>query len=391
MEAHLGVGPVGSLLSLTTREWMSEGLLAFFFLIVGLEIRREMTVGALAKWRAALLPIVAAVGGVVTPALIYLAFNRGPTSRGWAIPTATDVAFSLALLAVLGNRIPVALRVFVAALAVVDDVLSVSTIAIFFPAAFTPIYALPVLASLGVLLGLNRARVYATWPYVFTSLALWLSLHALGVHAALTGVLLAMFVPTRPAPAPAPLLAQAATALAALDHADKEGRRKGVSEARLESEPVWEWAARNLSAASERLLSPAERIERAVAPWSTYVVLPLFAFSATGIGLAVHFASPDAWHIAEGAIVGLVVGKPLGILVASGIAVRARVALPPEGVTMRQFVGAACLCGVGDTLALLMADRAFSPDEASVAKLGVLAGSVIAALLGLAVLRRPTR
>lgn len=391
MGAHFGVGPPGHLLSLTTREWLSEGLLALFFLLVGLEIRRELTVGALTKWRAALLPIVAAVGGVVAPALIYLAFNRGPTAQGWAVPTATDVAFSLALLAVLGNRVPVALRVFVAALAVVDDVLSVLVLAIFFPASFAPEYAVPVLACLGALFALNRARVYASWPYVFATLALWVSLHALGVHAALAGVVLAMFVPARPAPSPAPLLAQAATALAALDHADKEVRREHGDEARLESEPVWEWAARNLSAASERLLSPAERMERAVAPWSTYVVLPLFAFSATGIGLAVDFRSAGAWHILAGAVVGLVVGKPLGILLASSLAIAARFALAPEGVSARQLVGAACLCGVGDTMALLMADRAFSADLASVAKLGVLAGSIVAALVGVSILARGGR
>jgi NhaA family Na+:H+ antiporter len=151
---------------------------------------------------------------------------------------------------------------------------------------------------------------------------------------------------------------------------------------------VWEWAARNLSAAAERLLSPAERMERTVAPWSTYVVLPIFAFSAMGIGLDVHLASPDAKHIAAGAVAGLVIGKPLGILLASGLAIVVRMAVAPEGVTLRQFVGAACLCGVGDTMALLMADRAFSPEEASVAKLGVLAGSVLAALVGIAVLHR---
>jgi NhaA family Na+:H+ antiporter len=238
-----------------------------------------------------------------------------------------------------------------------------------------------------VLFALNRTRVYATWPYVFVGLGLWLLLHALGVAAALTGVLLAAFVPTRPTPSPAPLLAQAATALAALDHADKEARREG-DEARLESKPVWEWAARNLSAAAERLLSPAERMERTVAPWSTYVVLPIFAFSAMGIRLDVHLASPEAKNIVAGVVAGLVIGKPLGILLASGLAIVVRLAVAPEGLTMRQFVGAACLCGVGDTMALLMADRAFSPEEASVAKLGVLAGSVLAALVGIAVLHR---
>ncbi len=390
LNAPIGVGPASHLLILTARDWLSEGLLALFFLIVGLEIRREMTVGVLASRRVALLPVVAAMGGVVVPALVYLVFNRGHAAAGWPVPTSTDLAFALALLAVLGDRIPVGLRVFVAALAVVDDILAVLTIAIFLPRSFTPVYAIAVLACLGVLVALNRMRVYATWPYVIASVALWLSLHTLGVHGALTGVLLALFVPTRPAPAPAPLLAQAATALAALDHAEKEGRREHRDDARLETEPVWEWAARNLSAATERLLSPAERMERAVAPWSTYLVLPLFAFSAAGISLAVHFTSPEAPGILAGTVAGLVVGKPLGVLLASGLAIASGLAAPPEGVTVRQFAGAACLCGLGDPLALLMADRAFSPEEASVAKLGVLVGSIVAGALGTAVLRRRT-
>src|SRR5207245_183111 len=153
--------------------------------------------------------------------LIFLLFNRGATRTGWPIPTATDVAFSLALLAVLGERIPIGLRVFVAALAVVDDLLSVAMIAIFFPATFAPIYSVAVAACVAALVAMNRARVYATWPYVLAGIGLWMSLHLLGVHAALTGVVLAICIPSRPSPSPAPLLAQAATALAALDHVDK--------------------------------------------------------------------------------------------------------------------------------------------------------------------------
>ena len=387
MNARFGIGPAASILFLTVREWFAEGLLSVFFLLVGLEIRREMTTGALTRWRAALLPVFAAVGGVVTPALIYLTLNRGPSAHGWSIPTATDVAFTLGLLAVLGDKIPVGLRVFVAALAVVDDVLSVLILAIFFPRSFTPPYAGAVLACILVLYAFNRARVYATWPYVAVGCALWLSLHALGVHAALAGVLLAMALPTRPAPRAAPLLAQAATALATLEHAENEARRAGIAESRLEQEPVWEWAARNLSAASERFLSPAERIERAVAPWSAFVILPVFALSATGVRVTTEFASPYAGRIFEGVALGLVVGKPLGILLASGLAMAARLAVAPEGVTRRDFVGAACLCGVGDTLALLMADRALNPSDAAVAKLAVLTGSAIAAILGTLVLQ----
>jgi len=386
MNARVVVGPIGSLLSLTVREWFSEGLLAVFFLVVGLEIRREVTTGALADRRAAILPVLAAVGGVLTPAMIYLALNRGPSSHGWSIPTATDVAFTLGLLAVLGERIPTGLRVFVATLAVVDDLLSVGTLAIFYPNAIAPPYALAVLGALLLLVAFNRARVYATWPYVVVSLALWVSLHALGVHAALAGVLLAACLPTRPAPAPAPLLAQAATALAELEHAEKEARSEGRDEKRLESEPIWEWAARNLSAASARLASPAERIERAVAPWSAYVILPAFAFSATGVRITGDFSSHDAGRVFAGIVLGLVIGKPLGILAASGLAIATKLAIAPEGVTTRLFVGAACLCGVGDTMSLLMADRAFAPDGASVAKLAVMAGSTIAGALGMGVL-----
>jgi NhaA family Na+:H+ antiporter len=386
MNAQLGIGPVGSLLSLTTREWLSEGLFTLFFLIVGLEIRREMTVGALTSRRAALLPLVAAMGGVVAPALIYLALNGGGAARGWPIPTATDVAFSLGLLALLGDRVPPSLRVFVAALAVADDVLSVLTLALFFPGAIAMVYATAVSASLLALFALNRARVYARWPYVLATVAMWLSLHALGVDAALAGVVVALAVPARPPPAPAPLLAQAATALAALDQAEIAARPRNSDTSRLEAEPVWEWAASNLSAAAERLLSPAERIERAVGPWSTYVVLPLFAFSATGVSFAIQLSSPERLHILAGTVLGLVAGKPIGVLVASAIAVSTGLATPLKGVTLRQFIGAACLCGVGDTLALLMADRALSPDEAGVAKLGVLTGSVIAGLTGTAVL-----
>ncbi len=387
MNLPLVVGPVGQLLSLTVREWFSEALLSVFFLLVGLEIRREMTAGALMDRRAATLPIVAAVGGVVAPALIYLLLNRGPAARGWSVPTATDVAFALGLLAVLGDRVPLGLRVFVAALAVVDDILSVLTLAIFYPRSFAPVYGLVVLAAWLVLIGFNRARVYAIWPYLVVSLALWLGLHAMGVHAALAGVLLAVSLPTRPPPSPSTLLAQAATALAALEHEEREARREGRSEAELQGQPVWEWTVLNLSAAASRLLSPAERIERAVAPWSAFLILPMFAFSATGVRITGDLSSPDAGRVFTGILLGLVIGKPLGILVSSGLAIAARLAVPPEGLSLRQFVGAALLCGVGDTMALLMADRAFAGVDADVAKLAVLAGSVVAGALGTLVLR----
>jgi Na+:H+ antiporter, NhaA family len=199
VDSTFSIGPAGHLLSLAVRDWFSEGLLALFFLLVGLEIRRELTVGALTNRRAAVLPVIAAVGGVIVPAVIYLVINSGSASAGWAVPTATDVAFTLGIMAVLGDRILIELRVFVAALAVTDDVLSVMTLAIFFSHAFDVYWILAGGVAVVILSASNRWRVYTAWPYAVTAVALWLFLHAGGVHAALAGVLLAVFLPTRPA------------------------------------------------------------------------------------------------------------------------------------------------------------------------------------------------
>jgi NhaA family Na+:H+ antiporter len=384
VNAPLGIGtPGSSMFSMPVAEWCSEGLLAIFFLLVGLEIRRELTSGSLTDPRAAALPVIAAIGGVLAPTAIYLLLNPGPAASGWSVPTATDIAFALGILALFGSRIPASLRVFVAAFAVVDDILSVLTLAIFYPRGFSAVWIAVGLAMIAILYVLNRWRVYAAWPYVVTTAILWISLHSTGIHGALAGVVLAGFLPTRPTPAVGPLLAQAATALATLEGEQKETGKAGSSKRRLEEEAVWDWASRNLSAASDRLLSPADRIERVVSPWAAYLVLPLFAFSATGIALNVDLSAPQALSILAGVVLGLVIGKPLGISLASLLAIKSGLAIAPEGISLRNFLGAACLCGIGDTVSLLLADQAF-PDStvAAVAKIGVLIGSVLAALLG---------
>jgi NhaA family Na+:H+ antiporter len=393
VNSSFGIGQPGSMLSLRVGEWCSEGLLAVFFMLVGLEIRRELTTGSLTAPRAAILPVVAAIGGVLAPTGIYLLLNMGPTAPGWSVPTATDIAFALGILALFGSRIPVSLRVFVAAFAVVDDIFSVLTLAIFYPRGFSLDWMAVGATTIAILYALNRWRVYAAWPYVATAIVLWISLHSTGIHGALAGVVLAAFLPTRPIPAVGPLLAQAATALATLEAEQKEAAKSGCGKQRLEEEAVWEWASRNLSAASDRLLSPADRIERAVSPWTAYLILPLFAFSATGIGLSVDLSVANAVNVLVGVIVGLVVGKPLGISIASLLAIKSRIAVAPPGFSVRNFLGAACLCGVGDTVSLLMADQAFPHGAVSaVAKIGVLIGSVLAAALGAVILsvRIPT-
>lgn len=382
MRAPFNVGPPG-ILTLSVEDWCAEGLLTLFFLLVGLEIRREATAGALTEPRAAALPVIAAIGGVLAPAAIYLLLNQGPAAHGWSIPTATDIAFTLGILALLGDRSPPGLRVFVAALAVVDDVLSVLTLAVFYPHDFNPPWLGASALAIALLIALNRWRVYAAWPYVIASILLWLTLYAAGVDAALTGIVVAAILPTRPAPMASPLLAQAATALAALEQAEGEAQEASADVPRIDQQPIWDWASRNLSAATARLLSPADRVEVAVGPWSTYVVLPLFAFSAIGIPLSLDLSRAGDSHVFWGVVLGLVLGKPLGVTLASWLAVKLGVAVSPTGVTPRQFVGAAMLCGVGDTVALLMADRAFpAGNAAAIAKMAVLVGSVVAGALG---------
>ena len=293
------------------------------------------------------------------------------------------MAFTLAVLALFGARASAGLKVFVATYAVADDVLSILILAVFYPHAIHAEWLLAGAAAVGAMALLSRWRIYAAWPYLAATLGLWLSLHLAGVSGALSGIALAAFLPTRPAPSAAPLLAQAASALAELEHAERALKRTGDETRRLEQAPVWDWASRNLSAAAERLGSPAERTERAVAPWSTYVVLPLFAFTAAGVPLAADLGAPNAPRILAGVALGLAFGKPLGIVAITWTAARARIALPPADAAPLAFAGAAMLCGIGDPLSLLMADQAFHNGVYSAAaKIGVLAGSGLAAVLG---------
>ena len=323
------------------------------------------------------------MGGVVVPALVYLAFNRGSTAAGWSAPADTGIAFTLGVLALFGQRVSAGLKLFVAAYGVADDVLSMLIIAVFYPRGLHPEWLLAVAAAVAAMVLFNRWRVYAAWPYLAATLALWLALHLAGLSGAISGIALAAFLPPRPPPTPGPLLAQAATALAELEYAEHELKRVGDTRRRLDQEPVWDWASRNLTAAAERLLSPAERMERALGPWSTYVVLPLFALTAAGIPLAANLGVPHARSVVGGVALGLALGKPLGIVVPTWLAAKARIAVFPTDAGRLAFLGAAFLCGIGDPLSLLMAEQAFqSGAYADAAKIGVLAGSALAAALG---------
>jgi NhaA family Na+:H+ antiporter len=387
--AQLGLGPPGAGVWMSVADWCSEGLLAIFFLIIGLEIRREMTAGSLSEPRAAAAPVIAAIGGVIAPAAIYLALNPGHTAAGWSAPADTGIAFTLGILAVFGPRASAGLKVFVAAYAVADDILSVLILAVFYPHNLQPAWLIGAGAAAAAMYLLNRWRIYAGWPYRAAAIALWLMLHLAGVSGALAGIVLAVFLPTRPSPSAAPLLAQAASALAEMEQAERDIAKSGTNSGkkrRLEQEPVWDWASRNLSAAAARLLSPAEQVERELAPWSTYAVLPLFAFTAAGVSFTADLGAPDAGRVLWGTALGLAIGKPLGLLGATWLAIRAKLAVGPADAAPLAILGAACLCGIGDPLSILLAEQAFGPAGAAyatVAKLGILAGSALAAALGI--------
>jgi len=323
--------------------WINDGLMAVFFFLVGLEIKREVLQGELSTMRQAMLPVFAAAGGVAAPALIFAAVNAGGGGaiHGWAIPAATDIAFSIAVLGLLGSRAPATLKVFLLAVAIIDDLAAIVIIALFYTANLSlPALGLGALAALG-LVALNRLRVTHIAAYAVVGAILWLCVLKSGVHATLAGVLTAFAVP--------------------------------------------------LFGKSPMGPSPLHDAIHGLHPWVAFVVLPVFAFANAGVPLAGVTLSSLAAPVSLGIALGLIIGKPVGILAASALAVRMKAAALPKGVTWRLIGGAALLCGIGFTMSLFIGTLAFSdPARIAEVKLGVLAGSLVAGLLGYGVLRFAT-
>ncbi len=379
-EAPLSLGVGTRALDLSLRHWVNDGLIVIFFLVVGLEIRRELTVGDLASPRRAALPIAAAVGGMACPALVYLLFNaHGPASRGWGVPMGTDTAFALGVLALLGPQVPVALRVFVAAAAIADDVGSIIVIGAFYTADVQAWSLLCAAALWAAALALNWARVYRVLPYAGIGVLLWYAVLRSGVHPTLAGVLLAFAIPTRSAPTAAGLLAQAESIFRSIE-APAIGE---TTAARYQS------AVRSLERMVERLLSPAQRVGRDLQPWSAYLVLPVFAMANAGVDLTAvtwrELLSPPSLGI----VTGLLVGKPVGFVLGAWCAVRAGIAAGPSDFSWSQLAGAGVVAGIGFTMAFFIAGLAFrSADSLAVAKLSTLVASAAAGTVGWLLLRR---
>lgn len=363
--------------------WINDGLMAIFFLLVGLEIKRELQVGELAILRAAILPIVAAVGGVMAPALIYLLFNAGHAgASGWAIPMATDIAFALGALALLGTRAPFALKVFLTAVAIVDDLIAVLTIAFFYSSGLN-VNALLLGAFVLLLLILaNRLHIRALWFYLALGMFLWWAFLESGIHATIAGVLLALTIPARYDINERTFLERARDILRHFEQSDRVSKRM-VTDERQQS------AVLALEDLTERIQAPLQKLEHDLHVPVMFLIVPIFALANAGVALSFAGIEGDTFRIILGIFFGLVLGKPLGILGASWLAVKAGWASLPQGVTWRHMAGAAMLAGIGFTMALFVASLGFGEGSAlqEAAKLGILAASAVAAFIGLAVLR----
>lgn len=370
-------------LDLSLKHWIDDGLMALFFFVVGMEIKRELVVGELASARRAALPVAAALGGMAAPALVYAAFNAGgPGSHGWAVPMATDIAFTLGLMVLLGRRAPRGLRVFVTALAIVDDLGAVLVIALFYAGQLLPLWLLAACLLWSLLLLLNLGGTSHPLPYALLGLLLWFAVLHSGLHATVAGVLAAFAIPVRARIDGREFLRRAGAALRVFAkglETQAPGRQLPSAEQRMAIEALEE--------SCERAESPLQRLEHAMHPWVTYLVLPLFALANAGLALEGGFFRALADPVGRGVVFGLVLGKPLGIMAACALVLRLGWAELPQGLRRRHLLGAACLCGIGFTMALFIGNLAFvDPAQATVAKLAILQASFLAALLGAAIL-----
>jgi Na+:H+ antiporter, NhaA family len=357
--------------------WINEGLLTVFFLVVGLEIKREFTVGHLATRRSAALAVAAAIGGMVGPVLLYvLVIPQGPWAHGWGVPMATDTAFAVALIAMMGSRVPVSLRIFLTAATIIDDIGAIAVVALFYSDELHLGYLAGALAATGLLALLNRTSVYRVTPYVLVGLALWALVHAGGLHATLAGVILALFIPTREPPNLRALTAQAEAILLAEARQSKTVLRHGPSAPAMQA----------LDAIHDRLESPADRMLRTVSLRSSYVVLPLFALANAGVAWSTSVVSGHE-PLMLAIVLGLVIGKPLGLVAASALALWLGIATKPTEHSWRHLAGAGALSGIGFTMSLFIAGEAFSnPTDFAAAKIAVFAASVLSATAGVALL-----
>jgi len=369
------------LLAQDLHHWINDGLMCIFFFVVGLEIKREVLTGELSSFKRAALPFAAALGGVVVPALVFVAFNHGTEDiHGWAVPMATDIAFALGVLALLGSRVPVALKVFVTALAIVDDIVAVLIIAIFYTEDISLHSLIAGLIGIAVSYLFNRLGVRRPLVYTLIGIFVWLATLKSGVHATIAGILLAFTIPTE-------------TFLDISTYLDRtrpllDELREASCQPGDNATHGCQGIAHELEQQSELLQQPLYRIEHLLQPWVTLLIMPIFALANAGV----HIGGFDAiLHnpVSLGVALGLLLGKPVGITLFSWISVKTGLAAKPEDVRWLQLVGASVLCGIGFTMSLFIANLAFGLSPTlDLSKIGTLSASLLSGIFGSLILRR---
>ncbi len=373
----LSIGIGDFVFSRSLHFWINDALMTVFFLVVGMEVRREIHYGALASVKLASLPIIAAIGGVVVPALIYVSVNsRPPLIDGWAVPTATDIAFAVGMLAILGRSVPPGVRILLLALAIIDDIAAVLIIALFYSGGLDTAGLL--VAALGILavIGLQRIGIGSAYAYILPGAVIWIGLLQTGAHPTLAGVVLGLMTPVLPGRTREPAIDAAMRAVS-----DCARRLSGVGG---ETGPLAQ-PLRELRLAQRDLQAPVVRVGAALHPWVAYGIMPLFALANAGVTLdAVDLGAPGAVAVIGGVVAALALGKPAGILLASWIAVRLGLCRLPPGVTWAGVLLMGLLAGIGFTMSIFIANLAFTDETLlAAAKLGVLLASTLAAILGL--------
>ncbi len=375
--AKLAITFSGHSFAMSLEHWVNDGLMVIFFLLVGLEIKREVIIGELASVRRASLPIAAAIGGMVVPAGIYIAINAGgPGARGWGVPMATDIAFAVGVLALVGRNVPTSVKIFLLAVAIVDDLGAVLVIAIF----YTSEISLPALGVAGgflaALVALNALGVHRPLPYLLLGVGLWAATLASGVHATVAGVLLAFTIPASRLIEEKPFSDYARKMLTRFDR-DTSAAPDKISEDQSH-------CLKALEEASQAVQTPLALVEHALLRPVAFLIVPLFALANAGVDLRTGAADAIAQPVTWGVFLGLLAGKPVGVLLASWLAIKTGIASLPDGATVRQVVGVSFLCGIGFTMSLFVANLAFPGDVAllSATKLGIIAASLLSGVAG---------
>ncbi len=379
LEMPLTIGFEGFQLSKSLHHWINDGLMALFFFVVGLELKREILVGELADPKQAMLPIVAAIGGMVVPVLIYISINpEGHTLKGWGIPMATDIAFALGTLALLGSRIPKKLLTFLVALAIVDDLGAVVVIALFYTETISMTALVTAAAILFLLIALNLGGIRWSLPYILLGIVLWIAMLKSGVHATLAGVFLAFTIPMRPKYDPDRFLSQVQDMLGQIRQAYQRERNIIIND-ELRTK------VRALGEGVKRVQAPAQAMERTMHMPSAYFIIPIFSLANAGVPIDWSSIGSIITHpVAVGITAGLVLGKLIGIAGFSWLAIRIGLTSLPQGLNFKHIIGVSLMGGIGFTMSIFIAELGFahSPEDLLMAKSGILLASVLAGVSG---------